>query len=45
MLAGYVAHTGEMIYGYSWLEKLNGRDESENLGVDERLILGCILGK
>jgi hypothetical protein len=28
-----------------WLENLKGRDHSEDLGVDERIILEWILGK
>jgi hypothetical protein len=28
-----------------WLKNLKGRDHWEELGVDERIILECILGK
>jgi hypothetical protein len=28
-----------------WLESLKGRDHSEDLGVDGRIILKCIVGK
>jgi len=28
-----------------WLENLKGRDQSENLGVGEKIILEWILGK
>jgi hypothetical protein len=28
-----------------WWENLKGRDHSEKLGVDEKIILKCILGK
>jgi hypothetical protein len=28
-----------------WLENLSGRDHSEDIGVDGKIILECILGK
>jgi hypothetical protein len=28
-----------------WFENLKGRDTSEDLGVDGRVILKCVLGK
>jgi hypothetical protein len=45
-LAGHVARVGEMRNAYNfWLENLTGRDHSEDLGVDERIILEWILQK
>jgi hypothetical protein len=28
-----------------WLENLNGRDHLEDLGIDKRIIIECILGR
>jgi hypothetical protein len=33
------------VYTKFWLEELEGRDHSEDLGVDGRMILDWILGK
>jgi hypothetical protein len=33
------------MYAVLWLENLKGRDHSEGLGVDRRVILELILGK
>jgi hypothetical protein len=38
--AGYVACMGEMVDTIFYLENLKGRDHSEDLGVDGRIILG-----
>jgi hypothetical protein len=44
--AGHVARMGKIINVHKMLfESLKGRDHSENLGVDGRIILNCILGK
>jgi hypothetical protein len=32
-------------YWIDWLESLKGRDHSEDLGADGRIILKCVLGK
>jgi len=42
---GHVAHMGEMKYAYKFVRKLKGRDHSENLGTDGKIILEWILGK
>jgi hypothetical protein len=45
-LAGHVARRGEMRNAYKILSgKSEGRDHSEDLGVDRRIILEWILGK
>jgi hypothetical protein len=45
-LVGHVARIGEMINAYSLLmEHLKGRDHTEDLGVNGRIILDWILGK
>jgi hypothetical protein len=36
---------GEIFYTIFWLENLKVRDHSEDLGVDGKVILECILGK
>jgi len=42
----HVARMGEMRNAYKiWSEKLKGRDHSEDLAVDRRLILQCVLEK
>jgi hypothetical protein len=44
--AGYVARVGEMRNAFKlWSENLKGRDHLEDLGVEGRIILECILGK
>jgi hypothetical protein len=35
----------EMKYLKCWLENVKRRDHLEDLGIDERIILECILGK
>jgi hypothetical protein len=45
-LAGHVARMKTIRNAYKyWTENLKGRDNSEDLGIDERLILEWILGK
>jgi hypothetical protein len=41
----HVARMGEMRNTMFWVEGLKGRDRSEDLGVDEKIILKWILGK
>jgi hypothetical protein len=44
--ANHVAHIGDMrIDTKFWLEDMNGRDLSEYVGADGRIILERILGK
>jgi hypothetical protein len=44
--AGKVAHMGEMkMNSKFWSENLKGRDHSEDLGMDGKIILEWILGK
>jgi hypothetical protein len=43
--AEHVGCVGEMINTIFWLEALKGRDHSENLGVDGKIILVLILEK
>jgi hypothetical protein len=42
--AGHVARTEEMRTIF-WLVSLNGRDHVEDLGIDGRIILECIVRK
>jgi hypothetical protein len=45
-MGGYVARMGNMRNAYKiWLKSLKGRDHSEDLGVDGKVILELILGK
>jgi hypothetical protein len=41
---GYIAHIGDMRHTF-WLENLKGRDHSEDLGIDRKIILEWILKK
>jgi hypothetical protein len=43
--ARHVACMGEMRNTIFWLENLMGRDHSEDLGVERKIILDRILGK
>jgi hypothetical protein len=44
MLAGHLARMGEMKNTYKfWLKNLKGRDHSEDLDVDRKIILEWIL--
>jgi hypothetical protein len=44
--AGHVVHMGKMrIHTKFWLENLKGRDHSEDLDIDVRIISTWILGK
>jgi len=42
---GHVARMGEITNTVFWLENLKGRDHSEDLDIDGRIILERILGK
>jgi hypothetical protein len=45
-LVGHVARMGEMrVHEIFWSKKVNGSDNSEDLGVDGKIILAWILGK
>jgi hypothetical protein len=43
--AGHVAHMGEMRTTKFWLKSLKGRDHSEDLGLDGKIILKWISWK
>jgi hypothetical protein len=43
--AWHVQHLGDLMHTKFWWENLMGRDHSEDLGIDVRIILKWILGK